>query len=60
MAGEVAGQDDSPTENERAMARSQGRHTTEVARRLKLGDRTAAVLDPDEDTRRSREPSRAA
>lgn len=59
-ASTVAGQDGSPTENERAMARSQGRHATEVARRLKLGDRTASVLDPDEDAPKSRERSRAA
>jgi NAD(P)H dehydrogenase (quinone) len=59
-ASTVAGQDDSPTENERAMARSQGRHATEVARRLKLGARTADVLDPDQGAREDREHSRAA
>lgn len=38
-ASTVAGLDDAPTENERGIARFQGRHVAEVARRLKLGRR---------------------
>ena len=36
-ASTVAGLDESPTENERGIARYQGRHAARVARRLKLG-----------------------
>lgn len=41
-ASTVAGLEDSPTENEGAIARFQGRHVAEIARALKLGRRLAA------------------
>ncbi len=41
-ASTVAGLEDSPTENERAIARFQGRHAARTARELKLGRRLAA------------------
>jgi NAD(P)H dehydrogenase (quinone) len=40
-ASSVAGLEDSPTENERGIARFQGRHAARTARQLKLGRRVA-------------------
>lgn len=47
-ASTVAGLDEAPTENERGIARFQGRHVTEIARDLKLGRRVSTGREAEE------------